>query len=198
MTFGKLLSIRSVERGAEISDEMLVAGCAAKDGAALAELFHRHTDRVHRVLSRFPGVDARDLEDLVQTTFIEVYRSARGFQRQSAVGSWILGIAVNIMRHHVRGEVRRRALFAAASDLPGSTPGRPDDDVSRRQLLERLRVGLAALPEEHQVVFTLCEIEGEKGVEVARMLGMREGTLWRKLHEARLALRDAIDPGGTP
>ena len=43
----------------------------------------------------------------------------------------------------------------------------------------------------------MCELEGIKGVEVARILGMREGTVWRKLHEARIKLRDALEPGGS-
>jgi len=63
--------------------------------------------------------------------------------------------------------------------------------------LSRLETGLAAMPEDLRLAFTLCELEGMKGVEVARVLGMREGTLWRKLHEARLRLRGELEREGS-
>jgi RNA polymerase sigma-70 factor (ECF subfamily) len=196
----KLIPFRKTPSAAavELSDEALVASCAVRESGALAELFKRHGDRVYRVLTRLPGVDKRDLDDLVQTTFIEVYRAAPGYGGRAAVGTWILSIAVNVMRHHVRGEVRRRAMVTAAADdfsLPVSP--RPDEDAARRQLMARLERGLAALPQDMQLAFSMCELEGMKGVEVARILGMREGTLWRKLHEARLRLRDVLEPGGS-
>jgi RNA polymerase sigma-70 factor, ECF subfamily len=199
---GKLIPFRkTAPSGAatvELSDEALVASCAVAESGALAELFKRHGDRVYRVLARLSGVDKRDLDDLVQTTFIEVYRAARGYGGRAAVGTWILGIAVNVMRHHVRGEVRRRALLTAAiDDFSQQAAARPDEDATRRQLMARLERGLSELPQDMQLAFSMCELEGLKGVEAARILGMREGTLWRKLHEARLRLRDALEPGGS-
>jgi RNA polymerase sigma-70 factor (ECF subfamily) len=193
----KVLPFRK-DIGPEPSDEALISSCAAGERNALAELFHRHATRVYRILGRQPGVDGRDLEDLVQTTFIEVYRAAAGYSGTSSVGTWILGIALNVMRHHVRGEFRRRTLYAtAAAEAPFTAKERPDEDAARRQLIARLETGLAALPDDLRLAFTLCELEGVKGADVARMLGLREGTLWRKLYEARLRLRAALDPGGT-
>ena len=88
---------------------------------ALEELFHRHGPQVNRILGRLGHVDRRDLEDLVQVTFIEVHRSARRFGGRSAVGTWILSVALNVARHHARSESRRRTAMAAAasSSLPG-------------------------------------------------------------------------------
>jgi len=197
---GKLVPFRKGVSGAYsgLSDEYLVSSCAHGEGEALAELFKRHGDRVYRVLARLRGIDRRDLEDLVQATFIEVHRSAPKFGGRAAVGTWILSIAVNVMRHHVRSEVRRRALIsAAADDADPWASSRPDEDVARRQLIARLERGLAELPQDVQLVFSMCELEGMKGVEVARILDMREGTVWRKLHEARTRLREVMETGGT-
>jgi RNA polymerase sigma-70 factor (ECF subfamily) len=196
---GKLVPFRRTKPAPapSLSDGDLVASCAIGDGGALAELFKRHGDRVYRVLGRLPGVDKRDVDDLVQATFLEVHRSAPKFASRAAVGTWILGIAVNVMRHHVRGEVRRRALAAAADVAETRIPSRPDENASRRQLMRRLESALGALPTDMQLAFSMCELEGIKGVEVARILGMSEGTLWRKLHEARLRLREALEPGGS-
>jgi RNA polymerase sigma-70 factor (ECF subfamily) len=194
---GKLLPFSKENgSGAALSDAALVAACALREPSALDELFRRHGARVYRLLARLPAVDRRDLEDLVQTTFIEVYRTASGYRARAPVTSWILGIALNVMRHHVRGEVRRKALTAAAAAVgPLATVPHPDETASQKELAERLQKGFAELPEDLQLVFTLCDFEGMKGVEAARVLGMPEGTLWRKLHEARQALRDALDEG---
>jgi RNA polymerase sigma-70 factor (ECF subfamily) len=193
---GKLVPFRPRESASSApTDDALLRACAAGDASALADLFERHGDRVYRVLARVRGVDRRDWDDLLQATFIEVYRSAGQYEARASVGSWILGIAVNLTRHHVRGEVRRRALQAAVFEAETRAPARPDEEATRQQLMVRLEAALAALPPDLQLAFSMCELEGIKGVEVARVLGMREGTLWRKLHEARSLLRDALEPG---
>jgi len=178
-----------------VSDDALVSSCAAGDNDALAELFRRHGRRVYRILAGLSGVAKRDLDDLVQTTFIEVGRAASKFAGRAAVGTWIIGIALNVMRHHVRREVQRDALMVDAESLDARIASRPDEDAARKQLMARVQRALAELPESTQLAFSMCELEGIKGVEVARLLGMREGTLWRKLHEARLHLRAAVEAG---
>jgi len=191
------LLARSRQAQQSSTDEELLGACAHGDAAALEELFHRHGDRVYRVLGRARGVHPRDLDDLVQSTFIEVFRAAPAYAGKSAVGTWLLGIAINIMRHHVRGESRRRSLVAAASDvLPTQVVWRlPDEAAARSQFLLRLERELAILPGDLQLVFTLCEIEGLRGVDVARLLGVPEGTVWRRLHAARTRLRAALLEG---
>jgi RNA polymerase sigma-70 factor (ECF subfamily) len=182
-----------------IPDESLIAACAIGDNQALDELFRRHGARVHRVLGRMRMIDHRDLEDVVQNTFIEVRRSALRFEGRAAVGTWILGIAMNILRHHVRGESRRRAAMKAVASVPPPPSARgPDDQAAQRQALVRLQAGLDALPEVLRIVFTLCDVEGLRGSEVARILDVPEGTVWRRLHEARLRLRDCLAPQVTP
>ena len=99
----------------EDSDESLVLACAGGDGRALEELFHRHGPQVHRILGRLGHVDRRDLEDLVQVTFLEVHRSAGRFSGRAAVGTWIISVALNVARHHARSESRRRSAMAAAA-----------------------------------------------------------------------------------
>ncbi len=178
------------------SDEELVLACAANDGRALDELFHRHAAQVHRVLARVGQIDRGDLEDVMQSTFLEVYRSAKRFGGRSAVSTWILGIAMNVSRHLRRGESRRRSAMAAVARVtPGMDQLRPDDWASHRESLERMQSAFEALPHDFRVVFVLCDLEGLRGVEVARTLGLPEGTVWRRLHEARLRLRAQLHEG---
>ena len=183
----------------EVSDQALVSACALGDNLALQTLFQRHVDRVHRILIRARYIDRRDLDDLIQTTFIEVQRSAKHFDARAAVSTWIVGIALNVARQYARSEIRRRAAMSDLATLPESEKGAsPYEQAAQQQELACLRRGVEELPRKLRIVFTLCDLEGMRGVEVARALDIPEGTVWRRLHEARERLRRHLDPGGRP
>jgi RNA polymerase sigma-70 factor (ECF subfamily) len=191
---GKLIPLRRVDGTAsEMSDEALVAACGTGESAALAALFDRYHQLVYRFLGRVVGQDDRERDDLVQASFLEVKRSARAFAGKSSVKTWILGIANNVARHHMRSGSRRRALHLAAAELPGPRAVvRPDEVAERKELLERLSAALRDLPQELREAFVMCELEEVPGVEAARVLDVRQGTLWRRLHDARRRLRSAL------
>src|SRR6185295_2573563 len=181
----------------ESSDEALLASAAAGDNAAIEELFRRHGDRVHRILVRLRCCGSRDLEDLVQNTFIEVQRSAARFDGRSSVGTWVVGIAMNLVRQQARRESRHRAAMAVMAAEPSEDRGkRPDEWAAQRELVGRLQVVFQSLPTDLRIAFTLVDIEGLRGVDVARALRVPEGTVWRRLHEARLRLRAGLGGEG--
>lgn len=193
---GKLLAFRRKEGAvAELSDEALLAACGVGETAALAALFDRYRAHVRRFISRLAGADARDLDDLVQTTFLEIFRAARKFRGASAVKSWIFGIAVNVVRQHARGERRRKAAMEQLVSVPAANVRCPDEATLGRQQLECVARALHELPHDLRVAFVMCDLEEVSGVEAARALGVRPGTLWRRLHDARLALRSAVKEG---
>lgn len=179
--------------GAAASDEVLVAACGMGDSTALAALFDRHHRSVYGFLARVSGAGGQDLDDLVQTTFLQVLQSARRFKGKAAVRTWILGIATNVARRHFRGEARRRRLVEALSDEPLPHTRAPDIDAETQRQLERLSSAMSGLPRHLKVAFVMCDLEGVPGVEAARVLDIPQGTLWRRLHEARKSLAAAIE-----
>jgi RNA polymerase sigma-70 factor (ECF subfamily) len=194
---GKLLRFRGTSGGSKLGDAELLAASARGDASAIEELFRRHGSRVYKLLYRLRGVDAKDLEDLVQATFLEVQRSAGRFDNRSSVGTWIFSIALNVRRHHVRSETRRNTFLSTAAPLmPSSGPRGPDEHVAQKEFVERLEMGLAALPEPLRTVVVLCDVEGLRGKEVARILDVPEGTVWRRLHQARQRLRAIVEGAG--
>ena len=192
---GKLIALRRVTGAPrEMSDDALIAACAVGDAAALGALFDRHHVAVYRFLSRLATTDRDAVDDLVQTTFLQAWRAARTFRGQGGVRSWLFGIACNVARRYVRGEVRRRNAHATLAERPGGrAPSTPADLVARRELVDRLAAALGSLPHELREAFVLCELEGLPGVEAARAIGVRQGTMWRRLHDARKALRAALE-----
>ena len=196
---GKVVPLRRLdERRAalsDISDEALLSACGVGESAALGALFDRHHTAVYRLISRLLRREASEIDDLVQTTFLEAWRSAKKFHGGGSVKSWLYGIAANLVRHYVRGAKRRRDAFDQIPE-PVAAHG-PDVDAIRAQQMDRLAVALETLPHDLRTAYVMCDLEDIPGVEAAQILGVRAGTLWRRLHEARRALRVAID-GGAP
>lgn len=177
----------------ELSDEALVAACISRDPAALAALYRRHQASIHRFICRLVGSRSPEIEDLVQLVFIGAWQSAPRFRQQASVRAWLFGIASNVARKHHRGEQRRQNAFLRLAQRVVRTAPPPEDAVVRQQLMDRLAAGLQLLPHDLRVAYVLCEIEEVPGVEAARALGVRPGTMWRRLHDARRRLRTSIE-----
>ena len=190
----KILPLRRTSADVPVmSDEALLAACATGDAAALGALFDRFQDAVYRFAARLPMTDDLARDDLVQGTFLEISRTAHAFRGTSSVKTWILGIAANVARHTLRSEQRRRVHQARFLEKQSSAPMLVDDQVERRQLLARIAEALEELPRDQQLAFILCDLEQLPGAEVARILEIPEGTLWRRLHTARKAVRAAVE-----
>jgi RNA polymerase sigma-70 factor (ECF subfamily) len=177
------------------SDEALLERFARGHGEALGELFDRHHRATYRFLARLTGASLSDLDDLVQTVFVEVARAAARFDGRSAAKTWIFGIAVNVARHYRRGAARRRnVILDSDAERPSEVPGpdRPDENAERRELLAALGRAVTELPPLLREAFVACDIEDLSGADAAKILGVPAGTVFRRLHEARKALRAAM------
>ncbi len=194
MKLGKLRPLRRVEgRTDELSDQALVAACATGDSAALGALIDRFHQPVYRFVARLLGSDGNDRDDLVQQTFVELSRSAGRYRKSSSVRVWIFGIAANVARNQIRSITRRRRMETALGSIPLAPASRPDVELERRQLLAQLHVALVELPHPLREAFVLCDLEEVSALEAATILGVRQGTIWRRVHEARRALRAAVE-----
>ncbi len=198
-TGGQIVPLRRPEERrtalSDLSDEALLASCGVGDPAALGALFDRHHEAVYRVISRLLRMEPGETDDLVQTTFMTVWQSARGYAGKGSVRSFLFGVAANTVRRHFRTTRRRLNAYAAFPEpLPG---GGPDEQASRTQQMKRLAAALDELPHDLRAAYVLCDLEDLTGAEAARILDVRAGTLSRRLHDARRALRDAIEGGGS-
>ncbi|MEO1230821.1 MAG: RNA polymerase sigma factor [Myxococcota bacterium] len=185
--------------GTERSDLALLSACAEGDAEALLELHRRHADRLHRYLARALGLRSGDVEDGVQQVFLVVWTRAGAFRPRShasdEVRAWLFGIATNVAREHRRRRVRRLRAIEQLSALPLLRPPRIDDQLSQRQLVQRAIDGLDELSDPLRETYLICDVEGLSGPEAARALGVRPGTLRRRLHEARRRLRALLVEG---
>jgi RNA polymerase sigma-70 factor, ECF subfamily len=185
-----------VKNAPPVSDQALVIACAEGETRALGELFDRYNLIVYRFFSRMLGRDHAELDELVSETFLNVHQAARKFRGDASVKTWITAIAANVARHHIRSESRRRAFLRL---FQGRHSERGEDEsrvAEHRDLVRRVGKLLGALPYDLRVVFVMCDLEEIPGADAARALGVPEGTLWRRLHEARKSLRAALADDG--
>ena len=179
----------------EATDQVLVAACATNDSAAMAELFDRYCEAVHRFIARLVGAGHADVDDMVHTTFLEALRSAGRFRGQSSVKTWLFGIAANVGRHHIRDQVRRRSFLRAWRERAPAPSKAPDAAAEHRQAVERVGAAMTRLPFDLRAAFVLCDLEEMSGADAAAALDVAPGTLGRRLFEARQALRSAVEGG---
>lgn len=181
---GQLIQLRpQIGAAEELSDEALAAACVTGDRAAQTLLFERHVDAVHRFISRMRSSDASSIDDLVQATFIAAFQSADRF-KGPRLQSWLYGIATNVMRGYVRKEIARKRIASSLAEQPVARTAAPRDvDVAR------LRDAIATLSPKLREVIVLVDLEGASGTDCAAALGVPEGTVWRRLSDARAQLR---------
>lgn len=190
MTEGKLIPLRRVDgRTEELSDRALVSALAEGDQAALGALYDRYQRDVHRFVARL----AADAEDVVQMTFLEAHRSAPRFRGESAVKTWLFGIAANLVRTQHRGSARKQRAHDSLQAVPRRPPTDPGEAITREQQRRWLAAAIDQLSPALREAYVLCVIEEVPGKDAARALGVREASLYRRLTDARTALRAAIE-----
>lgn len=167
-------------------DDVVLA--ANGDTAAFERVYHAYVPRVHSLARRMAGPEAAD--ELTQDVFVRVWQKLATFRGDSAFGTWLHRLAVNVIVERFRslGTARRRFLDDGETTLELThAPAR-----SRPDLGMDLEVAIAALPEGARSVFVLHDVEGFRHEEIARMLGVSAGTSKSQLHRARQILKASL------
>jgi RNA polymerase sigma-70 factor (ECF subfamily) len=139
--------------------------------------------------------DGRDVEDLVQETFLRAF-AAFDTWRGGDVQAWLAVICLNTARSLAR---RRRCRPYEVTDANGGERPAPDDpseeatDRVRRGAVER---ALAGLPTEQRHAIELMDIAGLSAQAVANMLGCPRGTVLARVHRGRRRLVGLLDAEG--
>ncbi len=190
-----------VEKPTPAGEAELVAACLAGDQAAQRTLFRREYPRVHATVYRILG-PSRDQDDLVQETFIAVFRGLARFRGESRLSTWIDRIAVRIVFDHIRARgktpIPLGVVELAAGGFGDETMSAPEIDgqAHARDGLRRLYAALGELVPEQRMAFALYAIDGRSIAEVARLTGVTAVTAKLRIWRARRELmkRAADDP----
>ncbi len=166
---------------------------ARGDRSALANLYEGLRRDVYAFVARVSAASKDDVDDLVQETFIEAFRSAGRFRGDASPRTWLLAIAANRSRKHIRSRVRRRAALAELARTPAAPATSPERVAASREDLRRVALAIDALPPAQRVAYVMCVVNGAATNEAARVLGVRRATMWRRIHDARSTLRRLLE-----
>ena len=194
-----------------LSDEELVARARQKDYGAFEILLERYEDKVFRLAFRFVRNES-EAKEILQDTFLSVWRKLDTFKGDSLFSSWVYRVAANTALMRLRSQ--RRHPQISTEDLPPGflddyrgaqaggfghlpSPGenwakRPDEQLQSDELRRHIQAAVDELPELYRTVFLVRDVEGLSTEETAEVLGISVPTVKTRLHRARIALREAI------
>lgn len=171
-----------------MDDLDLLLAWRAGDEAAGARLVERHFASVYGF---FRHKVQTDVEDLVQRTFLRCVEARDAFRGESSFRTYLFTIA----RNELFGHYRRRGVDVDADTTssaliePGPSPTGMIDARREHRLLVR---ALRTLPLDDQIALELVYFDELTGGELARVLGVPEGTARTRIRRARAALERAI------
>ena len=178
-----------------MDDDALIAALAHGDDTALRELFTRHAPWLAARLRAI--LPAADVEDVLQESFLAVWRGARRYRPEGSAGGWLWGITRRQAALWLRRRGPEGVPLAALDDLacPG---GQPADDpaeaaVSRAELAAAVRA-LGPEGSTAQEVWRLMYLEDRPVTEVAGLMGVPEGTVKSRAHRVRQLMRAVLQP----
>jgi RNA polymerase sigma-70 factor (ECF subfamily) len=189
-------SIDSSESVAPDPQALLLARLRRGEAAAVAEVYDLHHGALRAFARKLTG-DSHVAEDLVHDVFVALPGAVKRFREDSTLRTFLLSIAVNLSKKHVRAATRRRAAFASyARESSPAALDDPEREAARKQLASALLRALDSLPLDQRVAFVLCEVEERTSVEAAVVVGAPEETVRTRLFHARKKLRAFLEKEG--
>jgi RNA polymerase sigma-70 factor (ECF subfamily) len=183
------LQTDSVPEPLPLTDERrLINRVLAGDRTAGRALYDAHAPRVYRLVFRLAG-DEDLAQDFTQETFIRAFSRLNDFRGEAALGTWLHSIAVSVALNGMRRQRRfrqRETDLDEAPEVHAPAPGAEPD------LRARLHRAIAELAEIYRTVVIMHDVEGYTHGEIARILGIPEGTSKARLSAARSKLRERL------
>jgi RNA polymerase sigma-70 factor, ECF subfamily len=158
------------------------------DVDAFERLYRTHSARVRAICLRLCG-DTQRAEEAAQDAWVRAWEGLATWRGDSAFGTWLHRLTVNVVLTSFRSERRRLARVTLAEDDEYDAPVAARDPGT----VVDLERAIARLPRGARTVFVLHDIEGYQHAEIAAMTGLAEGTLRAQLCRARRLLMEMLD-----
>ena len=184
----------------ERTEALLIADLCEGDETALAPLVEKYKRMVYRLAMQITKNHA-DADDVMQETFIKVYRSIRTFRKDAAFETWLYRIAVNEALNFVKRRDRQRestletaseAEYEVITRYRAQIANDPHIHAEKAELRHHVTEAVNNLSVKHRTVVILHEFEGLTHAEIASILNCSEGTVRSRLHYARKKLRTLL------
>jgi RNA polymerase sigma factor (sigma-70 family) len=181
------------------ADQRLMRSFAARDPGAADTLYRRFAGRIYGLGLVMLGSDAA-AQDLVQDTFVKLWRSAERYDRsRGKLETWVLLMARSLAIDAIRRRVLEVRTLEHLDHPPESDQGPgPDDQVVTLDLTERARRAMSSLPSEQRAALELAYLGGKTSAEISDLEGIPVGTAKTRIRAALLRLRELMSSEDRP
>lgn len=136
-----------------------------------------------------------DAEDILQTSFLDVFAKLGSFRYESAIGAWIKRIVINNCINFIK---RNRMTFEQIDERKDAwVDGAEEVDFEPRFSVQAIQKAIMALPDGYRVVFSLYVLEGYDHQEIAEILKITEATSKSQFSRARKKLKEILLEGSS-
>jgi RNA polymerase sigma-70 factor, ECF subfamily len=166
--------------------------CARGDQAACAQLVDQHARMAGTIILRTIG-RREDVEDLLQETFLRVFRYLPEFEGRAKLSTWICTIAQRVAMDELR---RRQRAVRTAPEEDGAqvaADANVENDTSQLQSDQLVREALAALPDKFRLPIVYATIDGLDYEAISAMLNMPAGTVKTQVFRGKQLLREKLE-----
>ena len=181
-------------------DDDLIARTQAGDPAAFDELIVKYSTRLYGLVYNMTS-NHEDTNDLLQDIWSKAYRSITGFRGKSSFYTWMHSIGVNMTINFLKKRGRRFHLSLDDIDaniqndkefIELTATSSPVRDADLGELQKRLNEAMQKLSHDHRAVVTMFDIQGMPHAEIAKILGISEGTVRSRLFYAHRQLQNFL------
>ncbi len=157
------------------------------DPIAFEEMVAELSPSIYKLAYMMMGSE-QDTKDVMQETFIKVFKSMTHFRGECSVRTWVSRIAVNTCKDMLRAQNRYQLLCTDDETLflqiPDTAPS-PEERAVTKEKREAVWEAVKTLPTEFKIVIVLCDLQGLSYIETAQALNLPLGTVKSRLNRAR-------------
>lgn len=169
-------------------EQDLIRACAKGDRLAQRELYNKYSRMMYAVCMRYAKSD-EEAQDVLQESFIKVFKSIDKFRGDSRLVYWIKRIVVNTALNHQRDKMKMLPMV----DVESIADSIDYDQFISSFGLDELLGMIQQLPTGCRVVFNLFAVEGYSHKEIGIRLGISEGTSKSQYSRAKKLLQSKIE-----
>lgn len=179
-------------------EKVLLARAKKGEIAAFESLMTAYENRIYSLALRSTGSE-QDAADITQEVFLRAWKNLDSFRGDSSLSTWLYRVTSNLCVDFARKKAAEGMPTSIddeespAADLADpSRMAQPEAAAENSELREELQFALAQLSEEHRRVVLLRDVAGMTYTDIARTLGLEEGTVKSRLARARASLRKIL------